>query len=178
MVASEELVSNAPLKNADLSAENTSTKQANIYSFTIYILYPKFYLLLYPLYVCQVVVFKASFRHLFQFFVDGLLPGPVKTDIYKAREGEGGPKADSLVENIGITAHTAGKKIVKAIRKGKVREVTDQVVVFKASFRHLFQFFVDGLFSVFLHLLDCLFVLYLLCVNRFERSNDTPRAVC
>lgn len=28
MVASEELVSNAPLKNADLSAENTSTKQA------------------------------------------------------------------------------------------------------------------------------------------------------
>ncbi len=55
------------------------------------------------------------------------MPGPVKTDIYKAREGEGGPKADSLVENIGITAHTAGKKIVKAIRKGKVRVVTDAV---------------------------------------------------
>ncbi|MDE7208497.1 MAG: hypothetical protein K2O31_01300, partial [Clostridia bacterium] len=34
---------------------------------------------------------------------------------------------DSLVESIGIKASTAGKKIVKAIRKGKVRVVTDAV---------------------------------------------------
>ncbi|MDE6275406.1 MAG: SDR family NAD(P)-dependent oxidoreductase [Clostridia bacterium] len=59
--------------------------------------------------------------------VSCVMPGPVKTDIYKAREGESGPKADSLVASIGITAHTAGKKIVKAIRKGKVRVVTDAV---------------------------------------------------
>lgn len=59
--------------------------------------------------------------------VSCVMPGPVKTDIYKAREGESGPKADSLVESIGIKASTAGKKIVKAIRKGKVRVVTDAV---------------------------------------------------
>lgn len=59
--------------------------------------------------------------------VSCVMPGPVKTDIYKAREGESGPKADSLVESIGITAQTAGKRIVKAIRKGKVRVVTDSV---------------------------------------------------
>lgn len=55
------------------------------------------------------------------------MPGPVKTDIYKAREGESGPKADSLVESVGITAQTAGKRIVKAIKKGKTRVVTDGV---------------------------------------------------
>ncbi len=59
--------------------------------------------------------------------VSCVMPGPVKTDIYKAREGESGPKADSMVESIGITAQTAGKKIVKAIKKGKVRVVTDAV---------------------------------------------------
>ena len=59
--------------------------------------------------------------------VSCVMPGPVKTDIYKAREGESGPKADSMVENIGIKASTAGKKIVKSIRKGKVRVVTDAV---------------------------------------------------
>ncbi|MCI8911681.1 MAG: SDR family NAD(P)-dependent oxidoreductase [Clostridia bacterium] len=59
--------------------------------------------------------------------VSCVMPGPVKTDIYKAREGESGPKADSLVESIGITAYTAGKKIVKAIRKGKVRVIPDAV---------------------------------------------------
>ena len=59
--------------------------------------------------------------------VSCVMPGPVKTDIYKAREGESGPKADSLVESIGITAKTAGKRIVKAIRKRKVRVVTDAV---------------------------------------------------
>ena len=46
------------------------------------------------------------------------MPGPVKTDIYKAREGEKSNKADSLVESVGITAQTAGKRIVKAIGKG------------------------------------------------------------
>lgn len=60
-------------------------------------------------------------------FCSCVMPGPVKTDIYKAREGESGPKADSLVESIGITAQTAGKRIVKAIRKKKTRVVLDGV---------------------------------------------------
>ena len=57
------------------------------------------------------------------------MPGPVKTDIYKARESEGekSDKADSLVESIGITAETAAKRIVKAMRKRKTRVVTDGV---------------------------------------------------
>ena len=51
------------------------------------------------------------------------------TDIYKARESEGekADKADSLVESIGITAETAAKRIVKAMRKRKTRVVTDGV---------------------------------------------------
>ena len=53
------------------------------------------------------------------------MPGPVKTDIYKAREGEKSDKADSLVESVGITAQTAGKRIVKAIGKGKIRFFPD-----------------------------------------------------
>ncbi len=60
--------------------------------------------------------------------VSCVMPGPVKTDLYKAREGEeGGNKADSFVENIGITAATAGKRIVKAMRKRKQRVITDGV---------------------------------------------------
>lgn len=60
-------------------------------------------------------------------FCSCVMPGPVKTDIYKAREGESGPKADNLVASIGITAQTAGKRIVKAIRKRKTRVVLDGV---------------------------------------------------
>lgn len=63
----------------------------------------------------------------FNIGVSCVMPGPVKTDIYKAREGESGPKADSLVESVGITAQTAGKRIVKAIKKSKTRVVTDGV---------------------------------------------------
>lgn len=59
--------------------------------------------------------------------VNCVMPGPVKTDIYKARDGESGPKADSLVESVGITAQTAGKRIVKSIKKGKTRMLTDAV---------------------------------------------------
>lgn len=61
--------------------------------------------------------------------VCSIMPGPVKTDIYKAREGEAGgqQKADSLVESVGITAKTAGKRIVKAIGKRKIRVVLDGV---------------------------------------------------
>ena len=59
--------------------------------------------------------------------VCSIMPGPVKTDIYKAREGEAGgtAKADSLVESVGITAYTAGKRIVNAIGKRKNRVVLD-----------------------------------------------------
>ena len=61
--------------------------------------------------------------------VSCVMPGPVKTDIYKARESEGekSDKADSLVESIGITAETAAKRIVRAMRKRKTRVVTDGV---------------------------------------------------
>ena len=61
----------------------------------------------------------------FNIKVSCVMPGPVKTDIYKAREGETGDKANSLVESIGITAKTAGKRIVKAIGKGKIRFFPD-----------------------------------------------------
>ena len=54
-----------------------------------------------------------------------VMPGPVKTDLYKAREGESGNKADSLVESVGITAQTAAKRIVRAMRYRKIRCVTD-----------------------------------------------------
>ncbi len=61
----------------------------------------------------------------FNIKVSCVMPGPVKTDIYKAREGEKENKADSLVESIGISAQTAGKRIVKAIGLGKVRFFPD-----------------------------------------------------
>ena len=62
----------------------------------------------------------------FNIGVSCVMPGPVKTDIYKAREGEGtAPKADKMVQSVGITAQTAGKRIVKAIGKGKLRFFTD-----------------------------------------------------
>ena len=57
--------------------------------------------------------------------VSCVMPGPVKTDIYKAREGEQANKADKTVEAVGITAQTAGKRIVKAIGKGKIRFFPD-----------------------------------------------------
>ena len=57
--------------------------------------------------------------------VSCIMPGPVKTDIYKAREGEKENKADSTVASVGISAQTAGKRIVKAIGKGKIRFFPD-----------------------------------------------------
>jgi short-subunit dehydrogenase len=61
----------------------------------------------------------------FNIGVSCIMPGPVKTDIYKARDGETAPKADKMVESVGITAATAGKRIVKAIGKGKLRFFPD-----------------------------------------------------
>lgn len=60
-------------------------------------------------------------------FVTNIMPGPVKTDIYKAREGEEKKVNDSLVENIGITAEVAAKRIVKAIKARKSRVAIDMV---------------------------------------------------
>lgn len=57
-------------------------------------------------------------------YVGCVMPGPVKTDIYKSRD-TGEVKADSLVQNVGITAATAGKRIVKAMAKRKHRIITD-----------------------------------------------------
>ena len=61
--------------------------------------------------------------------VSCVMPGPVKTDLYKQRgEGDGKAKKDyELVEKIGITAETAAKRIIKAMRKRKTRVVIDMV---------------------------------------------------
>lgn len=57
-------------------------------------------------------------------YVGCVMPGPVKTDIYKSRD-TGEIKADNLVQNVGITANTAGRRIVKAMAKRKHRIITD-----------------------------------------------------
>ena len=60
-------------------------------------------------------------------FVTNIMPGPVKTDIYKPREGEVKKVNDSFIENIGISSEVAAKRIVKAIRKRKPRVAIDMV---------------------------------------------------
>lgn len=61
--------------------------------------------------------------------VSFVMPGPVKTDLYKTREeGDGNAKKDyELVEKIGITAQTAASRIIKAMRKRKRRVLIDIV---------------------------------------------------
>ena len=61
--------------------------------------------------------------------VSCVMPGPVKTDLYKTREaGDGNAKKDyELVEKIGITAQTAANRIIKAMRKRKRRVLIDTV---------------------------------------------------
>ena len=61
--------------------------------------------------------------------VSCVMPGPVKTDLYKTREaGDGKAKKDyELVEKIGITAQTAANRIIKAMRKRKRRVLIDTV---------------------------------------------------
>ena len=60
--------------------------------------------------------------------VSCVMPGPVKTDLYKQRDAGGSAKKDyELVEKIGITAETAAKRIIKAMRKRKVRVLIDAV---------------------------------------------------
>lgn len=57
-------------------------------------------------------------------YVGLIMPGPVKTDIYKAREHAGETKAkvsDNLVENVGVTAEKAAKKIVGIMKRRKSR---------------------------------------------------------
>ncbi|MEG2084894.1 MAG: SDR family oxidoreductase [Clostridia bacterium] len=57
-------------------------------------------------------------------FVSCIMPGPVKTDLYKARESDGdkGSKVkDNFIENIGLTAERAAQKIVHSIAKKKTR---------------------------------------------------------
>lgn len=60
----------------------------------------------------------------FGIFVECVMPGPVKTDIYKSRK-EGGEKKvkDSFIENIGVTAEKAAKKIIGTIKRRKSRFV-------------------------------------------------------
>lgn len=60
--------------------------------------------------------------------VSCVMPGPVKTDLYKQRDAGGSAKKDyELVEKIGITADTAANRIIKAMRKRKVRVLIDAV---------------------------------------------------
>lgn len=61
--------------------------------------------------------------------VSCVMPGPVKTDLYKQRDSaDGSAKKDyQLVEKIGITAETAAKRIIKAMRKYKTRVLIDSV---------------------------------------------------
>lgn len=61
--------------------------------------------------------------------VSCVMPGPVKTDLYKTRDaGNDKAKKDyELVESIGITAETAAKRIIKAMRKRKTRVLIDFV---------------------------------------------------
>ena len=61
--------------------------------------------------------------------VSCVMPGPVKTDLYKQRDAaDGNAKKDyELVEKIGITAETAAKRIIKAMRKRKTRVLIDIV---------------------------------------------------
>lgn len=61
--------------------------------------------------------------------VSCVMPGPVKTDLYKQRDAaDGNAKKDyELVEKIGITAETAAKRIIKAMRKRKTRVLIDVV---------------------------------------------------
>ena len=60
--------------------------------------------------------------------VSCVMPGPVKTDLYKQRDAGGSAKKDyELVEKIGITAETAANRIIKAMRKRKVRVLIDAV---------------------------------------------------
>lgn len=60
--------------------------------------------------------------------VSYVMPGPVKTDLYKQRDAEVQDKKDyALVESIGITAQTAAKRIIKGIRARKQRILIDAV---------------------------------------------------
>ncbi len=60
-------------------------------------------------------------------FVTNIMPGPVKTDIYKAREGEEKKVNDNLIEKVGLTSEKAAKRIVKAVRKRKPRVAIDAI---------------------------------------------------
>lgn len=62
--------------------------------------------------------------------VSCVMPGPVKTDLYKTRDAGSADTAKKnyeLVESIGITAETAAKRIIKAMRKRKMRVLIDSV---------------------------------------------------
>ena len=61
--------------------------------------------------------------------VSCVMPGPVKTDLYKTRDtADGAAKKDyELVEKIGITAEKAATRIIKAMRKRKTRVLIDVV---------------------------------------------------
>lgn len=61
--------------------------------------------------------------------VSCVMPGPVKTDLYKQRDGgaDAVKKDYGLVEKVGISSQTAAKRIIKAMRKYKVRVLIDFV---------------------------------------------------
>lgn len=61
--------------------------------------------------------------------VSCVMPGPVKTDLYKTRDGadDKAKKNYELIESIGITAEKAAKRIIKAMRKRKTRVLIDSV---------------------------------------------------
>lgn len=61
--------------------------------------------------------------------VSCVMPGPVKTDLYKTRDEDSNAakKNYELVESIGITAEVAAKRIIKGMRKRKTRVLIDSV---------------------------------------------------
>ena len=71
------------------------------------------------------------------FYVASVNPGPVKTDIYKARDNAGEQTAkvkDNMIENFGLTSEAAAKKIVRRIKHCRVRITVGTIAALMSGF--------------------------------------------
>ena len=78
------------------------------------------------------------------FYVASVNPGPVKTDIYKARGNEGENTAkvkDNAIEGFGLTSEAAAKKIVRRIRACRVRITVGFIASLMSGFYRAFPAF-------------------------------------